>query len=145
MKEKNIYSIDCTNIFDSLRSPSNLSRALVLNQTFNLLRQLLAVLFYIIFCTIAFLIQNQWKVQVNVVTPQVQRIKCGESNAINGEKNCFVFDYEEKNCLLLIKSELGVEKSLIIKKNQSPPRIKWSPLNWNDKGTIPITSSGTLV
>ena len=52
---------------------------------------------------------------------------CGESNEINGEKNCFSCSIAEKKCLLLIRSEnncmfkLGLEKkSLITKKNHSP-------------------------
>ena len=36
--------------------------------------------------------QKIWlKVQVNVVTPRELNTVCGESNEINGEKNCFRF------------------------------------------------------
>ena len=72
-----------------------------------------------------------------MVTPQELEMVCGESNEINGEKNCFVSDHRQKNCLLLIRSEkkctfkLGVEKkSLITKKNHSPPQVSnGQPLN----------------
>ena len=63
-----------------------------------------------------------------MVTPRELNIMCGESNEINGERNCFEFDRWEKNCLLLISSEkncmfkLGVEnKSLITKEKPWPP------------------------
>ena len=64
------------------------------------------------------------KVQVNVVTPRELNMVCGESNEINGEKNCFEFYCREKNCLLLIRSEknctfkLGVEKKSLITKEK---------------------------
>ena len=50
--------------------------------------------------------QWNWKVWVNVVTPLELKMVCRESNEINCEKNCFVFNCsEKKNCLLLIRSE----------------------------------------
>ena len=37
--------------------------------------------------------QTSWcKLQANVLTPQGLNMVCGESNEINGEKNCFEFD-----------------------------------------------------
>ena len=37
--------------------------------------------------------QKSWrKVQINVATPQELKMVCGESNEINGEKNCSEFD-----------------------------------------------------
>ena len=52
------------------------------------------------------------KVQVNVMTPRELNMVYGESNEINGEKNCFEFYRSEKNCLLLIRSEKIVRLSL---------------------------------
>ena len=64
------------------------------------------------------------KDQVNVVTPSGLNMVYGESNEINGEKNCLLLIRSEKNCTF----KLGVEqKCLIRRKNHSPPpRIKWS-------------------
>ena len=67
-----------------------MSRALTLDQTLKLSNATSAVLFFI-FLTIAFLIKHHG-VKVNVVTPQELKMVCGESNEINGEKNCFAFD-----------------------------------------------------
>ena len=40
-----------------------------------------------------------------MVTPRELNMVSGESNEINGEKNCFEFYRLEKNCLILIRSE----------------------------------------
>ena len=60
-----------------------------------------------------------------MVTPPELKIVCGESNEINGEKTVMC-STSEKNCLLFLRSEkivfkLGVKKSLITKKNYTPP------------------------
>ena len=81
-------------IFGSFRSPSslylNLSRAHTLDQKFQLFMQLQQ------FCStysthLLSLSKNMVKSAGNVVTPQELNTVCGESNEINGEKNCFDF------------------------------------------------------
>ena len=54
------------------------------------------------------------KVQVNVVTPRELNMVCGESNEINGEKNCLLLIRSEKNCTF----KLGVEKKSLITKEK---------------------------
>ena len=59
-----------------------------------------------------------------MVIPRELNMVYGESNEINGEKNCLEFYRREKNCLLLIRSEknctfkLGVEKKSLITKEK---------------------------
>ena len=48
--------------------------------------------------------KSQWKVQVNVMTPQELGV-CGESSEINGEKNVLFSIAEKKFFWLLKRSE----------------------------------------
>ena len=81
-----------------LRSPSTIymSRALTLHKNLSYLSNF-SSMFCSTYSTQLFHIasfpyqKSQWKVQVNVVTPQELGV-CGESNEINGKKNWFVFD-----------------------------------------------------
>ena len=65
-----------------------------------------------------------------MVTPQKLKMACGKTNEINGDKKLFFVRLLRKKCLLLIRSEKIVrlswelKKSLITKKNHSPPRIQ---------------------
>ena len=51
-----------------------------------------------------------------MVMPRELNMVYGESNEINGEKNCLEFYRREKNCLLLIRSEKNCTFKLRVEK-----------------------------
>ena len=68
-----------------------------------------------------------------MVTSQELKRVCRESNEKHGEKIVLCSTAGKKNCLLLIRSEKIVrlswesKKSLIMKKNHSPPHVSNGP------------------